>query len=182
MTKPTNFQHPPQGHVAILYYDVTNDRFQVVQGDDVDTAIPAAAKSTLASALTHGYDGTLWRKQMLQWGYYDRLAEFTQYVKVGAGDTLRTLFTVPDGYVYVVNATMSINHDKVTVQNHLLYSAPDYYSIFSSTPTAIAQWQVNANLFYALKKDDKLTFQFIACDADDVLEFGAWGYKMKINM
>lgn len=182
MAKDQIFQHPTRGHVAVLYYDVANDRFQVVPCDDVDTAIPATAKATVASALAHGYDGTLWRKQMLVWSYYDRLAEFTQYVKVGAGDTLRTLFTVPDGYVYVVNATMSINHDKITVQNHLLYDGTDYYSIFQSTPTAIAQWQNNANVFYALKKDDKLAFQFIGCDGDDVLEFAAWGYKMKIDM
>jgi len=48
--------------VALLYYDVANDRFQVVQGDDVDTAIPADAKAILVTTLAHGYDGSLWRK------------------------------------------------------------------------------------------------------------------------
>ncbi len=182
MTKDQQFDHPPRGHVALLAYDAANDRFQVVHVDasgllQVDVAAVADRQVN-----AHGYDGTTWRKQMLAWGYYDRLAEFTQYVKVGAGDTLRTLLTVPDGYVYVVNATMSINHDKITVQNHLLYDGSNYYSIFQSTPTAIAQWQNNANLFYALKKDDKLAFQFLACDADDVLEYACWGYKMKIDM
>jgi len=128
-----------------------------------------------------GFDGSVWRKLGLLWGYSDRLAEFDTHTKVGAGSALRALFTVPSGYIYVVNATMSKNIDKITVQNHLLYDGSDYYSVFQSTPTAVNQWQVNANLFYALKQDDKLTFQFVSCDADDDLEFGAWGYKMRVT-
>lgn len=127
-----------------------------------------------------GHDGTAWRKLPLVWGYYDRLAEFVEYTKVGAGDALRTLFTVPEGYIYIVNATMSINNDKVVAQNHLLYNGSNYYTIYRGVPTVVAQWMPNPNVFYVLKKDDKLTFQFVGCSADDVLEFAAWGYIMKV--
>lgn len=130
---------------------------------------------------TWGYDGTVWRKLPIVWGYHDRLAEFDTHTKVGAGSALRTLFTVPAGYIYIVNATMSINNDKIVAQNHLLYNGSNYYTIYRGVPTAVAQWMANPNVFYALKTDDKLTFQFVGCDAGDVLEFAAWGYKMKVT-
>jgi len=193
VTKDTNFKHPPGGHGAILAYDSVNDRFQVVHvnaagqlqvyiAGHYGTLLVQQNMPSLLQPGINTYDGAAWRKQPTIWGYYDRLAEFDTHTKVGAGDALRTLFTVPDGYVYIVNAAMSKNIDKITVQNYLLYDGSDYYSIFSSTPTAVNQWQLNPNLFYALKKDDRLTFQFVACDAGDHLEFGAWGYKMKIDM
>lgn len=66
MTKETNFEHPPRGHVGLLAYDSVNDRFQVVYvGADgrlhIDvkaSALPSGA-ATAAKQLADGHNVTV---------------------------------------------------------------------------------------------------------------------------
>jgi len=128
-----------------------------------------------------GHDGADWQKLALLWGYSDRLAELTLYTQTTAATALQTLFTVPAGYVYVVKSTMSLNRNTIQVHNHLLHNAVTYFPIAGFAAQPIGVWAVNDNVDYPLKAGDSLRFQFLGCGAGDLLEFAAWGYKMKVT-
>jgi len=132
-------------------------------------------------ARQHGYIGTSWIAQPLVFSYSDRLAEFVTFTVVSAGSQLRTLLIVPENYVYVITATMSINRTKDVVQNHLLYDNANYFLIKAFSAPGATVWVVNDNINYALKYQDRVTFQFISCDINDELEFCCWGYKMRVG-
>lgn len=182
MAKETDFEHPPRGHVATLYYDVANDRFQVVQGDDVDTAIPATAKAMLASSLAHGYDGTLWRKLALVWGYSARLAEVDSRTQSGGGNELVELYTVPSGYIAILNATMSRNRDTITTHEHILVADSTEYAIKIYVNNPVGSTAINDNVKYVLSEDDVFQVRYYACTNNDRLITKCWGSLMKVDM
>ncbi len=182
MAKETDFEHPPRGHVAILYYDVANDRFQVVQGDDVDTAIPAAAKAMLASSLAHGYDGSAWRKLPLLWGYTDRLAEVDSRVQSGGGNELVELYTVPAGYVAEINMTSSRNRDTITTHEHVLVVNSDEYAIKVYVNNPVGNTAINDNVRYVLAPGDIFKVRYYSCTDGDRLVTKVWGWLMDVTM
>ena len=180
--KETDFEHPPRGHVATLFYDIVNHRFQVVQGDDVDAAIPATAKAPLASSLGHGYDGTLWRKLPMTWGYSDRWSQRLDHTKVGDGDYEMSFTAVSEGYVHTLNAVISRNSSTQGQHEYLLWDGSYWYPIHPYGSPAANVFRISGYLSYVMKKDDFLKITFRSCTNGDVLTGLLWGYKMKIDM
>ena len=182
MTKDQTFDHPTRGHVAILYYDVTNDRFQVVPCDDVDTAIPATAKATVASALAHGYDGTLWRKQPLVWGYSDHWSEDLGGTQSNGGTYSKISTPVPAGYVYVASAISYVNDTGSRGQLNItaLVNGVNVYLLVNTGPTQSIPDVFLGNL--VLGEGDTVRVRQYSCLDNDVILAGVIGYLMKLDM
>jgi len=193
MAKEQTFAHPPRGHVAILYYDSANDCFRVVGGDGVghaniriaaqgvDVEVTQDAPADLLVA-AHGYDGATWRKQPLVWGYTERLYAFDTHTKAGAGTYTITVFTVPAGYVYVVNAIVSNDTATAIKHAHQVCDGDDCMTIHEETQSGAGVLIVNANISYPMEAGDKLKVVFTAAQDADYLVARVWGYKMKVNM
>ena len=180
--KETDFEHPPRGHVATLFYDIVNHRFQVVQGDDVDAAIPATAKAPLASSLAHGYDGALWRKLALLWGFSNSLwGEVSDTAEEDA-----TLFlvgaTVQPGEVWVVNK-ISWYRDTNAEQNMRLsvYTGDAYVNLVDYPVPAVTTFYED-DMRGVLEAGERLRFGFASATTGEYCEAHYWGYKMHIDM
>ena len=182
MAKEQVFEHPPRGHVAILYYDPTNDRYQVVEGDDVDTAIPATAKSMLTSALAHGYDGTVWRKLPMLWGYTDRYLVSQQNVSDVAATYVVDLPAVDSGEVWRVLG-VGVWRDTVAGQYARLTVAVGVpgTDIEDIDVPAIGRFYNNSREL-VLRSGDNIRVQYIASVVGEIVITTAWGYKMKVTM
>jgi len=180
VTKETNFEYPSEGYVALLYYDTANDRFQLVQGGDVDAAIPADAKAKLVTALAHGYDGTLWRKQPLVWGYSDRWYESSNHTKVGAGHYTLATAVVPSGYVYVADYISTVNLHTICARTYEVYTTVAGLVVGFLPIVASNTWTYSPPMGIVLKEGDKVAVSFLSCNNGDYLAMKVWGHKMKV--
>ena len=182
MAKETNLQHPTRGHVAMLYYDVANDRFQVVQGDDVDTAIPAAGKALLASSLGHGYDGSLWRKQALLWGYTDTYSEAVDEDYDSTGFKVLQTALVASGYLYIVTCVSAyFNSGTVTgIKLYLTMGAGDLTVSYDASPAVDVPLILTGS--FPLKVDHRVKAGFTVSAQPCHCYLVATGYKMKLDM
>lgn len=113
-------------------------------------------------------------------GYYDRLALKVTHTMTGAGNYDMAIGTVPEGYVYVVNATLSYNHATMCKHRHFLTDSVDYYEIKTYVNQPLAVWAINDNVDYKLKHNDVIRIQFQGCANEDILYGRAWGYIMKL--
>lgn len=182
MTKETHFDHPPKGHVAILYYDVTNDRFQVVPCDDVDTAIPATAKATVASALAHGYDGTLWRKQPTIWGYTDRWYQDLSESAPSTGTWTKLSTAVPSDEVYKLEFIYVINDSRsgTAITFSAVVAGVTNYFVYDTT---VARFYPNTFIgSITLKNGDQIRLTMDGVVQGDTMKACVWGSKMSIEM
>ncbi len=114
------------------------------------------------------------------WGYKDRLSAFESYVKSGDGDANLNIFTVPAGYVYVVQSALSRNADTAVRHHHRLYTGAAYYDIefFDAQPANV--YALFDKVSYVLKAGDVYALRFYACLDGDSLEGRAWGYTMQV--
>ena len=182
MAKEQVFEHPPRGHVAILYYDPTNDRYQVVEGDDVDTAIPSAAKAMLASSLAHGYDGALWRKLPLLWGYTGIVGSTTSWTSDGTSPYTLSSAVVPDGEVWVVNSARAMHNNPGALAMWLYAVNPGGSPLIDGSQLAAANDPIGNIQPIILAKDGKVDAVIYGLPATQIVYLHIQGYKMKITM
>lgn len=182
MAKEQTFEHPPGGHVAILIYDPTNDRFQVVHGDDVDTAIPAAGKSLLASALAHGYDGSAWRKLPLVWGYTDRYAEPVYDLTMPAGWSDLSGTAVPAGEVWRVTGASFIVTSASCTQARVVMSAAGIDIVLANQLSPVSDQLYPFAFDVTLKAVDYMYARYYGMTLNDDAYLWLWGSKMNVAM
>jgi len=180
VTKETNFEHPSEGYVALLYYDVDNDRFQLVTGGDVDADIPADAKAKLVSALSYGWDGSAWQKLPMVWGFTDRWFElvFTLDATLGSNDLVTAV--VPPGYVYRAEWQSVINGTRNPSRIWFAIWAGATGVIYEDQPGPGANTRAYYRLPVTLKAGDKIGVTIGDCGAGDDIFYRVWGTKMKI--
>jgi len=127
-----------------------------------------------------GWDGTVWRKLPLVWGYYDRYAERVVDDTADAGTNWVSSTVVPAGSVYVVQALAAV--DLTSAMTSALLSAIDgTYGYNLAVAGALAAgvpilWSGEV----VLKQGDQITATYRGCTLNDDLELMVWGYKMKI--
>lgn len=127
-----------------------------------------------------GWDGTVWRKLPMVFGYSDRLAVNESFTATGAGDASGAAFAVAAGYIYVVQAAV-VFHDAGVAKNLQYFLYGDAKSVMLVyQPTAVSgtryMWQGEA----ALKEGDSIQVWLGAPGDGKSVWVQVWGYKMLI--
>jgi hypothetical protein len=134
---------------------------------------------TLAG-IVHDLEETLMGNPNTLWGYQDRLAITAGGPKVGAGNFTRVLFTVPEGYAYVVTAILSRNDTTAVETRHELFDGATYYAVNEVGAQPANTWLITKGVAFALKEDDRLAITWVGCQDGDFLVARVWGYKMAV--
>lgn len=114
------------------------------------------------------------------WGYTDRLAAVDNHVMIGAGDYVLAICTVPDGYIYVINAIYSNDTETAIQQQHQCYAGAIGYTVHAETPVSAGIPVIHSPVSYVLKAGDSVKVYFIGAQNDDLLIGALWGYKMAV--
>lgn len=134
------------------------------------------------SANAHQYDGSAWRKSNLLFGYNAIWDEDLGGTATGAS-YYDTTSTIPSGEVWVLQAISARNttRNPTWVFTYVVRaSGADVYLSADATPgtnipgLAVGNW--------VLGPGDVAYIYLTGCQADDVIQAGVIGYKMKLNM
>jgi len=127
-----------------------------------------------------GFDGTVWRKLPLVWGYSDRYVEQVVEPDATVDDVLDTT-PVTAGEVWVVTNISAFNNNhafsllQVQAMSNGVVGPQLIYQI---DPVAKVPYMWNGTVI--LKYDDYLRAEFTGNTADDYIFLRVWGYKMAI--
>jgi len=127
-----------------------------------------------------GWDGSVWRKLPLVWGYSGHYCENVNGVASGAGDAVVDGSTVPAGEVWIIEHVMA-NHNAGTAKrlNVVAWSGSCYTPLFDeSVETAPAQRMWDGRI--TLPTGGKLRATVVAPGDGKKVYLHAWGYKMKV--
>ena len=128
-----------------------------------------------------GYDGTVWRKLPLLWGYTDRLAEQKVNLNANAGGNYLVHTTVPAGEVWVVTAHVAVNLNTAgAVVMRGFFGGTDMLVYDHGTPGA-GVWHTSPPMNIVAKAGDILVGAFYGCTAGDDLYSILYGYKMAVT-
>jgi len=149
----------------------------VDQGSDFEVVQPTPADLAVAA---HGWDGTLWRKLPVLFGYSDRYAEVETALDVAAGDPILTFSTVPEGEIWVIQSLVGRSYQaNVTSIRLVAVTAAVDVTLKEDVPAAALR-TVDWSGALVLKKDDHLEARFYGCLLHDNVYAEVWGYKMKV--
>lgn len=127
-----------------------------------------------------GWDGTVWRKLPMVWGYSERWVEHEENLTPAAGVISLSFDQVGSGYIYVLQAADGWN--AATDPSRIQFQVEAGGIIVRLAHTVTPGLGIPA--FWTgevvLKKDDRLVVRFYGTVAGDDLHANAWGYKMKI--
>ena len=126
------------------------------------------------------WDGTVWRKQPMMFGYSDRYSEVESSVNVAAGSHNLDFTVVPAGEIWVVNAISArcstANPSSISVLLNL--GGNTHYLLVQTTVVAwIPEIALGA---FVLKEGDFVRATFAGCSLNDDIYAQASGYKMSI--
>jgi len=99
----------------------------------------------------------------------------------GGGDETITVYTVPTGYVAIIQAIMSRNRDTIVDQWHILRASSVNYFIKWYDDQAVGLTAINDNLTYCLSAGDIVRVLYESCTNNDRLVSSCWGYLMKVD-
>jgi len=127
-----------------------------------------------------GWDGTVWRKLPLVWGYSSQVAETLGETKDGNGDFTADSATVAEGEVWVVQHVFLVNWSGVRGGIYLeaIISGGIYLLAHQEVPVARTGVYWTGEL--TLKEDDGIRVVQAGCVDKDVIWAGVVGYKMGI--
>ena len=128
-----------------------------------------------------GFDGSVWRKLPLIFGYTDNFV-LNQYVAAAAAGTYTKVWgTVPAGEIWIVNSLLGINYSSVcsNIRFYVIQGGVTAYFMWISAPTANVAVVWNGSI--VLKAGDTLNTQLSTCILNDVLNMSAIGYIMAVT-
>ncbi len=127
-----------------------------------------------------GWDGTLWRKLPITWGYSGIIREVVVNTEAAVNTNHLLGAIVDTGEVWVINSICGVN--QTTAPSRVIirtFEAPDYFNIVSFETVALSEY-VNWSGFLPLAAGDRVCVSFYTCVAGDDLYATIFGYKMKI--
>ncbi len=127
-----------------------------------------------------GWDGSVWRKLPMLWGYSDRWAEVQDHDMTSDATYSFDTVAVPAGYVYKLEHATIANQSAVRGMAYIAISlsAIAYPLVLTLEPARYQAVTWTGSL--TLKEGDKIIFRQLSCITDDVIRAAAWGCKMKI--
>jgi len=127
-----------------------------------------------------GFDGSVWRKLALLFGYTDRWTHVLSETKSGDGQYSKSSTAVPAGYVYIIQIAWIKNE---TGARGAMYFRPYNGSDYLPVAGVVAPLQNQIATLYGpivLKEGDFLNLAQDSCLNGDQIMAGVWGYKMKV--
>jgi len=147
------------------------------QEADVEVAQTTPADMRVGA---HGWDGSVWRKLPLIWGYSDRWVVDLGETKDGDGNYEKSTTAVGAGEVYVLQAVTFYNETGVRGQASVWgMGGVNYLCLARDSAPAINE-VVRWTGKLVLKQGDYVRVQQLNCINNDVLNVKVWGYKMKV--
>ena len=127
-----------------------------------------------------GWDGTVWRKLQMVWGYSDRYAELVTDFSPPAGFNILAGTVVPAGEVWVVQAMGAVDTTSA-ISNVLVcvYSGTVDLAL-GQIVTPVANQECLWTGEVTMKAGDRARALFDGVILNDDLYFKIWGYKMKV--
>lgn len=127
-----------------------------------------------------GWDGTVWRKLPLVWGYSAQYAEYEYTRGVAAGHRFLTFSTVPAGQIWIITnfsaRCSTANPSLIALTANLGGVELDLHA----EPYATALATVDVQCYIIMAEDDFLKAYFDDCALNDDIYAYAAGYKMKV--
>jgi len=129
-----------------------------------------------------GFDGTVWRKLGIVWGYKDTVVEQVYDPDAVAGDSSIYTTVVPAGEVHKIENIVFADTNTVCT-SVLVYAIIDSVSVVIinkvSPPAGVYQ---SYQLVVTLGPGDRLRCRFLGCALNDDLNLHVCGYKMGITL
>lgn len=127
-----------------------------------------------------GYDGSVWRKLPLVFGYTDNIIVLIADYDADAGQNDLTYGPVPAGEIRILNY-VSYRNENTAGQPVTLYCVQGiYWVVLSLTPIVVAGTWYFWSGSIILKEGDKFVCRFRNCAAHDNIYLDVIGYKMSV--
>jgi len=127
-----------------------------------------------------GWDGTVWHKLAMVFGYSDRWAENAEGAATGAGNAVAVTAAVPAGYVYVLQQAEAFHDAAAAVE---LLVTPTVGALLCGLvhELAAAAWvHYSWTGSLVLKAGDRIVATATAPGDGKKVHLHTWGYKMKV--
>ena len=131
-------------------------------------------------AIVADMEETLMGNPNTLWGYHDRLYEYNEHQKTGAGSYTLEVLEVPAGYVYVVNSIVSNSVGTALNHQHQVCLGNSCVTVHQETQSASAVLVINSGVSYVLAAGDKVKVVYTAAQDADYLVARVWGYMMVV--
>lgn len=128
-----------------------------------------------------GWDGSVWRKLGMVWGYEDTLAVVKSELSAAAGQNVLDTAAFAAGFVYVVQAIVGIDINSNPSQIRLLAVSSGNFVPLLQTATPGADTPVLWTGHMTLKEGDYIRVRFQGCTLNDDLYVYVLGYKMAVT-
>ena len=128
-----------------------------------------------------GWDGSRWRKLGLALWYYESYTENLGTTASGS-DLCIWSSAVPAGYIYIINAASIRNTTRAVRQAEILIRTDTNIETFIGCLVSPAQYQAltfTGNV--VLSSGWRIFMTMSDCSADDIIQAGVAGYKVKIT-
>ena len=128
-----------------------------------------------------GFDGSVWRKLPMLWGYTDRYAEEKSNLSCTAGANILTFSTVPAGEVWRVTALTWVNVNTACVPIAVqLADGVNTWTVYVEA-AGVANVYASRLVDITLKEGDCLRVAFYGCTLNDDIFAWVLGYKMAVT-
>ena len=127
-----------------------------------------------------GWDGSVWRKLPLLFGYSESLAQWIRETNATAVEDTLDLGAVPEGEIWVITSASA--HDRDTnVTKIVIYqqTAEGAHPVVEHFPTAAGERAIFSG-WLVLPKDDYLYGEYIGTVLNDNIYVSCTGFKMAI--
>lgn len=128
-----------------------------------------------------GFDGTLWRKLNLLWGYNDQLFEKKVNLAALLGDNILYHTAVPAGEVWVVTGASAVDANTATRIQLGMSGGGTFSIIWDYGTPAPGVWVATPAENIVLKAGALMWTDFLVCAVGDDIYSSIWGYKMKVT-
>lgn len=127
-----------------------------------------------------GFDGSVWRKLAMLWGFSDTVAELEDDTDADTGTNTLTCTQVPAGEVHFITTTFGINNN--TNPSYILIQAriDGSWAYIHRVASPGAGISVSAPNPIVLGPGDNIRGQIGGCTSGDIIRFHITGYKMVV--
>jgi len=129
-----------------------------------------------------GFDGTVWRKLQLLFGYHSIYRELVTVAHVGDGTYWHKLTAVPANELWVINSIVTAANKAAAGMCALsVYEGASFYHV-KAVPSLAANTSLDVTGSFVLSVGMQVACYYNTLAANATVNLYALGYKMKLNL